>query len=121
MNPSHCSPLVVQEMFRSLLANTSSTTAHQRLSTSTTAQEPLTSPPAKQSIRFIENDENNRREKYDGHRWRLVCTWNVNECTNLAYSHQICSKHNSLRRHNVLPKRKRKPLNTHSSLPISKI
>jgi hypothetical protein len=112
-------------MFRSLLANTSpsnsSATSHQRLSASTTtAPEPLTAPPPKNSIRYIENDQNNRREKYDGHRWRLACTWN-NECTNLAYSSQLCAKHNALRRNKELPTRKRKPLLTHASLPISKI
>jgi len=124
MSTSNCSPAVVHEIFRSLLSNTASSnasaTSPQRLSTATTTTpQPLTSPPPKNSIRYIENDQNGRREKYDGHRWRLVCTWNIHECTNLAYySHQLCSKHSALRRNKELPKRKRKPLLTHSSLPI---
>jgi hypothetical protein len=131
MNPSKYSPSVVHEIFRSLLSETpptnTSTTSHQRLpapppATTTTTTEPLTAPPPKNSIRYIENDQNNRREKYDGHRWRLVCIWNTNECTNLAYySHQLCGKHNALRRNKEFPSRKRKPLLTHTSLPISNI
>ncbi|CAF1168120.1 unnamed protein product [Rotaria sordida] len=120
MNPSNCSPLLVHKMFQSLLSNPtsdSSNMSHQRLSASTTTQT-LTSPPAKNSIRYIENDQNGRREKYDGYRWRLVCTWNTYECTNIACSYQFCTKHNALRRNKELPKRKRKPLITHSSLPI---
>jgi len=46
MNPKQCSPLLVREMFRSLLANTVPGTSHQRLSTSTTSA-PLTGPPKK--------------------------------------------------------------------------
>jgi len=125
MNPKEYSPspLAVQEMFRSLLADetpsNNSATSHQRLPAPTTT-EVLTAPPPKNSIRYIENDQNNRREKYDGHRWRLVCTWNLNECTNLAYHHQLCNKHNILRRNKEVPTKKRKPLHTHTSLPISK-
>ncbi|CAF2349527.1 unnamed protein product [Rotaria sp. Silwood2] len=121
MNPSNCSPLLVQKMFQSLLSSTTSpispTSSHQKLAAATTSQ-PLTSPPSKNSIRYIENDQNGRREKYDGHRWRLACTWNTYECTNIAYSNQLCNKHNALRRNKELPKRKRKPLLTHTSLPI---
>ena len=135
----------VHELFHSLLTNTnlsnSSATSHPRLSTSanpqprlstsaapqhrlstaTTAPQPLSAPPAKHSIRRIENDQNNRREKYDGCRWRLVCTWNTDECTNLAYAHQLCAKHNALRRNKQLPKQYRKPLLAHASLPISNV
>ncbi|CAF3433371.1 unnamed protein product [Rotaria sp. Silwood1] len=121
MNSSNCSPLLVQKMFQSLLSNpttsNTSTTSHQNLPAPTTSR-PLTSPPKKNSIRLIENDQNGRREKYDGYRWRLVCTWHLCECTNIAYSYQLCAKHNALRRNKELPKRKRKPLLTHSSLPI---
>ncbi len=122
MNPVQYSPLAVQEIFRSLLSDkgpsNSSSTSDQRLSTST-APEVLAAPPPKHSIRYIENDQNGRREKYDGHRWRLVCTWNINECTNLAYYYQLCNKHNILRRNKEGSTKKRKPLLTHSSLPIS--
>jgi len=120
MSSSDCSPKAVQEYFRSLLSDpapSNSSTTPQRLTTSTTPQ-PLTSPPAKNFIRFIENDQNNRREKYDGHRWRLVCTWNMFQCTNIAFSYQLCAKHNAQRRNKELPKKKRNPLLTHSSLPI---
>lgn len=123
MHPTNCSPLFVQEMFRSLLRTTPSpgpsTVSHQKLSLSTTPKR-LTSPPPKNSIRYIENDQNNRREKYDGHRWRLVCTWPGHECTNLAYTRQLCNKHNALQRNKELPKRKKKPLFTNLSLPICK-
>lgn len=117
MNSTACSPSFVQEMFRSLLDNTPSTSSHQRLSISATPQ-PLTTPPVKNSIRYIDNDQNNRREKYDGHRWRLACTWHIEECTNLAYTRQLCAKHNALQRNKVLRRKKRKPLLTHMSLPI---
>ena len=122
MNSSNCSPLLVEQLFRSLLSNSNSaTTNQQRVSIPTSSPGLLTSPPPKNSIRCIENDQNGRREKYDGRRWRLVCTWNKHECTNLAYSRQLCCKHNALRRNKELPKKKRKPLLTHTSLPISKI
>ena len=49
-------------------------------------------------IRFIEYDLDRRREKYDGSRWRLVCTWNDGDCTNFAYSCKLCKRHNALRR-----------------------
>ena len=64
--------------------------------------------PTRNSIRYIENDPEQRREKYDGSRWRLACTWNRTECTNLAYAYQLCSKHNDIRR-NKLPRPKVKP------------
>ena len=66
---------------------------------------PLTLVPTKNSVRFIENDPEQRREKFDGSRWRLACTWNRTECTNLAYTHQLCTKHNNIRRNKpVRPK-----------------
>ncbi|UJR27600.1 hypothetical protein I4U23_008881 [Adineta vaga] len=118
-----CSPSAVDQLFRSLLQGTSSFVNPNRLTTSATTtlpppQQPLTSPPLKNTIRFIENDQNNRREKYDGCRWRLVCTWQQNECTNLSHARQLCTKHNALQRNKELPKRKRKPLLTNASLPI---
>jgi hypothetical protein len=136
MSQLNCSALTVHEVFQSLLASTdpsrSSVASHQRPSASTstattpkpltsTATAPLTSPPRKNSIRYIDNDQNNHREKYDGSRWRLACTWNIQECTNLAYTHQLCYKHNAVRRNKEIPKRKRKPLFVHLSLPISNI
>jgi hypothetical protein len=123
MNPSNCSPGIVREIFQALLTNKNvPTTTDQRTSTNTTTTTPtlLTAPPPKNSIRFIENDQNNRREKYDGYRWRLVCTWN-NECQNLAASVQLCCKHNAIRRNKAPYIRKKKQLATHSSLPISMI
>jgi hypothetical protein len=119
MNPSNCSSVTVRKLFHALLTNENSATPGQR---SSTAAPPvtLTAPPPKNSIRFIENDQNNRREKYDGYRWRLVCTWN-DECTNLAAYYQLCVKHNAIRRNKNPATRKKKPLDTHSSLPISKI
>jgi hypothetical protein len=120
MHPSNCSPLVVKEMFRSLLCSTSSSNTDQRSSVSTTPQ-PLAAPPAKNSIRYIEHDQNNRREKYDGHRWRPVCTWNVNECTNIMHARQLCAKHNALQRNKELPKKKKKLLFTNLSLPNCKV
>jgi len=122
MNPTNHSAVTVSKIFQALLKNSNSATSHQRPSTppppppSTT----LTAPPPKNSIRFIENDQNNRREKYDGYRWRLVCIWN-DECTNLASSYQLCNKHNAIRRNKEPPTRKKKPLITHTSLPISEI
>lgn len=117
MNPSNRSSVAVRELFQSLLT---SSTAQPRLVASTTPAARLTSPPPKQSIRFIENDPSNRREKYDGRRWRLVCTWDE-LCTNLAAHCQLCQKHNSFRKNKQLPTRKRKVLSAHSSLPISKV
>ena len=116
MNPPNCPSVNVRELFQALLTNRSPESTDQRLSTSHT----LTGPPPKNSIRFIENDQNNRREKYDGHRWRLVCTWDP-MCTNLAYTRQLCGKHNLLRRNKEVPTQKRKPLIAHLSLPISTI
>jgi hypothetical protein len=122
MNQPSCSRKAVQDIFHSLLSNQDSsnsvTTSQQSLPPST---RPLTKPPAKNDIRFIENDQNSRREKYDGCRWRLVCTWNVYECTNIAQGYQICSKHLAQRRNKEPPKKKRKPLINHLSLPISNI
>lgn len=126
MNQATCSPSLVHKVFHSLLAGTESpnpsSTSEKNTSelTETPQQQRLTAPPAKNSIRFMEGDQNGRREKYDGCRWRLVCTWNTHECTNIAYSYQLCTKHNSIRRNKEPPKRKRKPLLAHISLPISK-
>lgn len=122
MNPPKCSPSVVQEIFRSLLADRTpsvhSVVPDQRTSTSSTTPL-LTAPPPKNSIRFIENDQNNFREKYDGCRWRPVCTWHKDVlCTNLAYTRQLCHKHNAIRRNKEESKRKKKPLICHLSLPI---
>jgi len=74
--------------------------------------------PEKYSIRFITNDQNNYREKYDGDCWRLVCTWNDNECNNFAISNKLCNKHNT-QRQNEISSSTSSPL--HSSLPNSKI
>lgn len=125
MNPQKCSPSVVQEIFRSLLADRTpsvhSVVPGQRTSTSSTTPL-LTAPPPKNSIRFIENDQNNFREKYDGCRWRPVCTWHKEVlCTNLAFTRQLCHKHNVIRRNKEESKRKKKPLICHLSLPISEI
>lgn len=62
------------------------------------ATEATVQPPMKNSIRYKENDPSNHREKYDGHRWRLVCTWPGDECRNLAYTWKLCPKHNALRK-----------------------
>ncbi|CAF0802863.1 unnamed protein product [Adineta ricciae] len=119
MNPlttTTCSPVMVDQIFRSLLQN-NPRSDNVRMTTSET-RPPLTSPPAKNTIRFIENDQNNRREKYDGYRWRLVCTWNIYDCTNLAGTRQLCGKHNAMQRHKEVPKKKRPPLLTTISLPV---
>lgn len=53
-------------------------------------------PPKINSIRFIDNDENNCREKYNGNCWKLVCIWNDDQCTNFAVSNKLlCTKHNA--------------------------
>ena len=78
----------------------------------------LTSPPRKNTIRLVENDQNNRREKYDGSRWRLVCVGNDNECTNLAYARGLCGKHYTQQRSTEPPPaKKRKLLVHHFSVP----
>ncbi|CAF1343573.1 unnamed protein product [Rotaria magnacalcarata] len=120
MSQSHCSPLAVHRIFQSLLSEPTRSNSFQKLAESPrTPHSHLTSPPAKHTIRYIENDQNNRREKYDGRRWRLACTWDVYACTNLAGSRQLCSKHNAIRLNKVLPKnKKRKSLSTNLSLPI---
>jgi hypothetical protein len=56
---------------------------------------PSPPPPEKDSIRFIDNDQNNYREKYNGDCWKLVCTWNDNECTDFAILNKLCNKHNA--------------------------
>ena len=78
---------------------------------------PLIMAPTRNSIRYIENDPEQRREKYDGSRWRLACTWNRTECNNLAYAYQLCSKHNDIRR-NKLPRPKMKPTPYPLPMPI---
>lgn len=108
---------MVDQIFRSLLQNNSPRPDNARMTT-TDERPPLTSPPMKNTIRFIENDQNNRREKYDGCRWRLVCTWNTHNCTNIAGARQLCQKHNAIHRHKEPPKKKRPPLLTTISLPV---
>jgi hypothetical protein len=75
--------------------------------------------PLKNAIRSIENDPHQRREKFDGNRWRLACTWNLHECTNLAYAYQLCTKHNAERKNKQRKYTKRTCLTTSASLPIS--
>ena len=115
----------VKELFHALLTNTTSQ-ANIKASSSpaapaaTPTQGLLTEPPPKHLVRFIENDSNNRREKYDGRRWRLVCTWD-DECRNVAGSYQLCKKHNNMRKSKEPQGHKPKPSNARSSLPNSKI
>jgi len=59
-------------------------------------------PPEKGSIRFILNDQNNYREKYNGDSWKLVCTWNNNTCTNFAISNKLCNEHNMQKQNEIL-------------------
>lgn len=117
MTEPDCSPLTVHQIFQSLLHNEASTNVLEKLAGSPKSPR-LDAPPAKNTIRFIENDQNNHREKYDGHRWRLVCTWAQEECKNLAYSHQLCPKHNAIRLNKEPKKKKRKLLTAHASMPI---
>lgn len=123
MNSSNRSSVNVKELFHSLLTNTTPQ-ANIKASSSpaATATTPglLTEPPPKNLVRFIENDSNNRREKYDGRRWRLVCTWD-NECINIAGYYQLCKKHNNVRKSKEPQGQKRKPSNARSSLPNSEI
>lgn len=111
----------VGEIFRSLLLNPSASSSHQYLSPSTTPEPLLAQPPAKHSLRFIENDPKKRREKYDGCRWRAVCFWNVDQCTNLAgFSDDLCYKHHAFKLNKPPRQRNRKQLLSRASLPISK-
>ena len=57
--------------------------------------------PMKNSIRFIDNNQNNFREKFNGEKWKLVCTWKKDICTNFAHSNQLCDKHNAQKRQQV--------------------
>jgi hypothetical protein len=99
--------MLVHEIFRSLLANTNGNNAlntSQPLpmtvqSTGLPSSSSLSSsPPRKNAIRYVENGENNRREKYDGRRWRTVCSWSDDSCTNFAASRNLCLKHNGRQR-----------------------
>ena len=115
-NQSTCTPMLVEEIFRSLLAKNASATptaAPQQ----TTLAPLLTSPPPKHSIRLIENDPTGRREKYDGCRWRAVCQWEQYLCTNLSYTRGLCTKH-ALQQSNKTRPTKIKRLVPHNSLPI---
>lgn len=113
-------PLNLTDIYQTFLQTTPLGT-HQYLSPSSTP-ESLPAPPPKNSIRFIENDQNRHREKYDGRQWRALCIWKINKCTNIGYnSHKLCRKHYLITFNNVIPQRKRKPLTTHTSLPASKI
>ena len=119
---STCSPLLVHELFRSLLSGAvppDTAMASQPSPTNTSPR--LTSPPKKNTIRFISNDPHNRREKYDGSRWRRVCTWNECLCTNLAYSNLLCARHNTQQRNREWQTKQGKAIAARVSLPISKI
>lgn len=87
----------------------------------TTAPRLLTSPPRKNTVRSIENDQNNRREKYDGSRWRLVCFADNNQCNNVVYNRDLCLKHYNIQRVSEPPKKKRKLLLHQFSLPTTTI
>jgi len=111
-------PLNLTDIYQTFLQTTPLGT-HQYLSPSSTP-ESLPAPPPKNSIRFIENDQNRHREKYDGRQWRALCIWKINKCTNIGYnSHKLCRKHYLITFNNVIPQRKRKPLTTHTSLPAT--
>lgn len=115
-NQSTCTPMLVEEIFRSLLAKSASSNpsvAPQQ----TTLAPLLTSPPPKHSIRLIENDPTGRREKYDGCRWRAVCKWEQYLCTNLSHARGLCTKH-ALQQSNKVRPTKIKRLVPHNSLPI---
>lgn len=118
-NSSACSPLLVQDLFRALLAHKSpsnmSSTNQQTLQSRNSPQL-LSTPPKRNSIRYVNNDQNNSREKYDGHRWRLICNWNKNGCTNLVYYRGLCAKHYAQQKQK-LPKVHKKPLIHQRSLP----
>jgi hypothetical protein len=117
MESRKTTPVLVHEIFRSLLQ---SYNAPNLISPPNLTSPPrLTSPPKKHTIRYIENDGNNRREKYDGCRWRLTCTWHEYECSNLAYTCQLCPKHNAQRRNKIIPPKKKKHLVAFASLPTS--
>jgi len=87
--------------------------------TTTTAPHLLTSPPRKNTIRPIENDQNNRREKYDGSRWRSVCSADNNQCRNVVYIRDLCQKHHLIQRTSEPPKKKPKLLQHHFSMPMT--
>ena len=70
-------------------------------------------PPAKNDIRYIKHDPQNRRQKYDGCRWRLACTWSEYPCENLAYTNLLCPKHNAQSLKKATRKKSRK-----SSAPL---
>lgn len=119
MNSSNCTSVNVKELFHSLLTDsTSPANIKASSSPATIPPSPLTEPPPKHLIRFIENDSNNRREKYDGRRWRLVCTWD-DECRNVAGCYKLCQKHNNIRKSKEPQGQKRKSTNERSSLSNS--
>lgn len=121
MISSNCTSNPVKELFDSLLINTNVQPDPPPPPPSTLPQSPrLTSPPPKNFIRRIQNDDRKRREKYDGCRWRLVCTWN-DDCQNIACTSQLCKKHHMIRKGKDPTARKSKPVPARSSLPNSKI
>ncbi|UJR21678.1 hypothetical protein I4U23_024755 [Adineta vaga] len=52
--------------------------------------------PNTRPIRYIKNDQNNHREKYNGWHWKLVCTWNQSICQNFAVKNKLCQRNNQL-------------------------
>ena len=117
MTSTNCTSAHVKEIFQALLTNTLTTP---QPNPPAPRSPRLTSPPPKNSIRLIEHDVHNRREKYDGRRWRLVCVWD-GQCPNIAVSSKLCVKHNAIRRNKEPPSRKKKSSHARSSLPISKM
>ena len=95
-DPSSSSPLTIHDLFRSLLAQRTSENESSPPQ-SPVARSLISSPnvlnqPKRNTIRVID-DQNRRREKFDGARWRSVCIWPNDECSNFAWVGGLCKKH----------------------------
>lgn len=74
--------------------------------------------PQRGDIRPIKDHPLNYREKYDGYRWRLVCTWSETFCSNFMNTRRLCKRHNRLSK-NDSTKQKTKNVQTENMAATS--